>query len=396
MKSRSALGVLFVVVFVDLLGFGMVIPTMPTYAASMGAPEAWIGLLMTGYSAMQFFFAPIWGRISDQAGRRKVMLVSIAMTALAFFVYALAPTWGWLLAARLFAGIATANLAIARAFVADLTTPETRAKGMGIIGASFGLGFILGPFFGAVLSAHVSPAAPGYAAAALAAVNGVAAFFILPDPPVQALADRRPRFAALRKDMRQPGIRRVLLISLLAILAFSALEATFALLAKDAFALDQGHVGYVFAYIGVLAVVVQGGLIGPLTRRFGERKLLLAGLALQAVSFALLPFSRSLGGLLVVLVPLSLGSGLTSPSLSALLSRMAHKDDQGGTMGIGESASALGRILGPESGTWTYARVGHAFPYVAGGALMAIAAGVAATLAGARTEPDAPTPSRGA
>jgi len=395
-KSRSALGVLFIVVFVDLLGFGMVIPTMPTYAAEMGAPAAWIGLLMTGYSAMQFIFAPVWGRISDQAGRRRVMLVSIAMTAIAFFAYALAPTWSWLLAARLFAGVATANLAIARAFVADLTTPETRAKGMGIIGASFGLGFILGPFFGAVLSAHVSHAAPGYAAAALAAVNGVAAFFILPDTPIQAAGDRRPRFAALRGDMRQPGIRRVLLVSFLAILAFSALEATFALLAKDAFALDQAHVGYVFAYIGVLAVVVQGGLIGPLTRRFGERRLLLAGLALQAASFAVLPFAGSLKGLLVVLVPLSLGTGLTSPSLSALLSRMAHKDDQGGTMGIGESASALGRIVGPESGTWTYATVHHAFPYVAGGVLMAIAAAVAATLAGARTEPDAPTPAGGA
>jgi DHA1 family tetracycline resistance protein-like MFS transporter len=395
-KSRSALGVLFIVVFIDLLGFGMVIPTMPTYAAEMGAPEAWIGLLMTGYSAMQLIFAPIWGRLSDQAGRRKVMLVSIAMTAIAFFVYALAPSWGWLLAARLFAGIATANLAIARAFVADLTTPETRAKGMGIIGASFGLGFILGPFFGGVLSAHVSHAAPGYAAAALAAVNGVAAFFILPDPPAQPLAQRRPRFAALRGEMKQPGIRRVLIISFLSILAFSALEATFALLAKDAFALDQAHVGYVFAYIGVLAVVVQGGLIGPLTRRFGERRLLLTGLALQAVAFALLPFAGSLAGLLWVLVPLSLGSGLTSPSLSALLSRMAHKDDQGGTLGIGESASALGRIVGPESGTWTYAQVGHSFPYVAGGVLMAVAAAVAASLASARTEPDAPTPAQGA
>jgi DHA1 family tetracycline resistance protein-like MFS transporter len=395
-KSKSALGVLFIVVFVDLLGFGMVIPTMPTYAAEMGAPEAWIGLLMTGYSAMQLIFAPIWGRLSDQAGRRKVMLVSIAMTAIAFFVYALAPSWGWLLAARLFAGIATANLAIARAFVADLTTPETRAKGMGIIGASFGLGFILGPFFGGVLSAHISHAAPGYAAAALAAVNGVAAFFILPDPPVQALAARRPRFAALRGEMKQPGIRRVLLISLLSILAFSALEATFALLAKDAFSLDQAHVGYVFAYIGVLAVVVQGGLIGPLTRRFGEKRLLFTGLALQAVAFALLPFAGTLAGLLWVLVPLSLGSGLTSPSLSALLSRMAHKDDQGGTLGIGESASALGRIVGPESGTWTYAQVGHAFPYVAGGVLMAVAAAVAASLASARTEPDAPRTAQGA
>jgi MFS family permease len=196
--------------------------------------------------------------------------------------------------------------------------------------------------------------------------------------------------------MKVPGIRRVLLISFLSILAFSALESTFALIAADAFRLDQAHVGYVFAYIGVLAVVIQGGLIGPLTRRFGERRLLVVGLVMQAAAFVLLPFAGTLGGLLAVLVPLSVGSGLTSPSLSALLSRMAHADDQGGTLGIGESASALGRIIGPESGTFTYAHVGHAFPYVAGGALMAVAAGVAVSLAGARTEPDAPPPARGA
>ncbi|HSM93560.1 MAG TPA: MFS transporter [Anaeromyxobacteraceae bacterium] len=388
MKSRSALGVLFIVVFVDLLGFGMVIPTMPRYAAEMGAPLDHIGWLGTGYSLMQFVFAPIWGRLSDRHGRRRTLLLSIAMTAVAFFAFALAPSWGWLLAARLFAGTATANLAIARAFVADVTTPETRAKGMGIIGASFGLGFIFGPFFGGVLSAHVSHAAPAWVAGGLAALNGVVAWYVLPEPPVHVASERRHRFAALYGEMRVPGIRRVLVVSFLSILAFSALEHTFALLAGAMHGLDQAHVGYLFAYIGVLAVVVQGGLIGPLTRRFGERRLLLAGLALQAVGFVAIPYAGSVGGLLAVLVPFSLGNGLTNPSLASLLSRMARKDDQGGTMGIGESASALGRIVGPEAGTWTYAHQGHAFPYVAGGALMAIAAVVAGSLAGARTEPD--------
>lgn len=396
MKSRSALGVLFLVVFVDLLGFGMVIPTMPKYAAEMGAPLDHIGWLGTGYSLMQFVFAPIWGRLSDRHGRRRTLLVSIAMTAVAFFAFALAPSWGWLLAARLFAGTATANLAIARAFVADVTTPETRSKGMGIIGASFGLGFIFGPFFGGVLSAHVSHAAPAWVAGGLAALNGVVAWFVLPEPPVHVRSERRHRFAALYGEMKVPGIRRVLIVGFLSILAFSALEHTFALLAGASYGLDQAHVGYLFAYIGVLAVIVQGGLIGPLTRRFGERRLLVVGLALQAAGFAAIPYAGSVAGLLAVLVPLSVGNGLTNPSLASLLSRMAHKDDQGGTMGIGESASALGRIIGPESGTWTYAHHGHAFPYVAGGALMAVAAGVAASLAGARLEPDPSAPVRGA
>jgi predicted MFS family arabinose efflux permease len=393
-KSR-ALWILILVVFVDLLGFGMVIPVMPRYAAELGAPTAWIGLLLTGYSAMQFIFAPIWGRLSDRLGRRPVLLGSIAMTAVGFLVYSLAPTFGWLLAARLFAGAATANLAIARAYVADVTTPETRAKGMGMIGASFGVGFILGPAMASWLS-HYSLAAPGYAAAALSVVNGIAAFFILPEPEERKQAAHRPRFAALSEELERPGIRRLLLTSVIAILAFSALEATFSLFAQDVFHLDQQRVGYVFAYIGVIAVVVQGGLIGPLTRRFGEQRLLVAGLALQAATFLALPFAGSTGAMLAVLAPMSVGSGLVNPSLAALLSRMARKEDQGGTLGIGESASALGRIVGPEAGTFSYDHLSYAAPYVGGGVLMAVAAAVAVTLRKAPAEDEGPAPARGA
>jgi DHA1 family tetracycline resistance protein-like MFS transporter len=391
---NKQLGILLLVVFVDLLGFGMVIPVMPRYAAELGAPTAWIGLLLTGYSAMQFVFAPIWGRLSDRLGRRPVLLASIGMTAVGFVAYSLAPSFGWLLASRLFAGAATANLAIARAYVADVTTAENRAKGMGLIGASFGLGFILGPAIASWLS-HYSLAAPGYAAAGLSLVNLLAAWFILPEPANRVAAAHRPRFAALSGELRHPGIRRLLLTSFIAILAFASLEATFSLFAMDVFRLDQTHVGYVFAYIGVLAVVMQGGLIGPLTRRFGEARLLVVGLALQAVTFVALPYAGSVVGMLAVLAPMSIGSGLTSPSLSSMLSRMARKDDQGGTLGIGESASAMGRIIGPEAGTFTYSHLSFAFPYVAGGVLMALAALVAVTLLGTRVDDAGPaTPAR--
>jgi len=392
---NKQLGILFLVVFVDLLGFGMVIPVMPRYAAELGAPTAWIGLLLTGYSAMQFVFAPIWGRLSDRVGRRPVLLVSIGMTAVGFVGYSLAPDFGWLLASRLFAGAATANLAIARAYVADVTTVENRAKGMGMIGASFGLGFILGPAMASWLS-HYSLAAPGYAAAALSLGNLVAAWIILPEPSQRVAAPHQRRFAALTGELRHPGIRRLLLTSFIAILAFAALEATFSLLAKDVFQLDQAHVGFVFAYIGVVAVVMQGGLIGPLTRRFGETRLLVVGLGLQAVTFVFLPYVGTLGAMLAVLAPMSVGSGLVQPSISSLLSRMARKEDQGGTLGIGESASAMGRIIGPEAGTFTYSHVSFGFPYVAGGVLMGVAAVVAATLLRVPVDRDDPAaPGRG-
>jgi predicted MFS family arabinose efflux permease len=378
---RSALAILFVIVFVDLLGFGMVIPVMPLYAKELGASEAWTGWLSTGYSAMQLVFAPIWGRLSDRVGRRPVLLVSIFMTSAAFLLYGLAESFGVLLASRLFAGAATANIAIARAFIADVTPPEGRARGMGIIGAAFGLGFVLGPATGSALS-HLSLAAPGFAAAALAAVNGAAAWFILPEPEERTVrADAAPgRFAAFFREMGRPGIRRVILVYFLSVLAFSAMEATYAFLAKERYGLDTEHVGFLFAYIGVLVVVVQGGLIGRLTRAYGERNLLVAGAALQGVALAALPYGGNVAGLILATAPLAVGAGLAQPSLSSLLSRLARADEQGETLGIGESAAAFGRIIGPAAGTWTFGRCSQAFPYLGGAALMAAAAFVGATV----------------
>ncbi|HEX8908952.1 MAG TPA: MFS transporter [Anaeromyxobacteraceae bacterium] len=397
MKTRRSLAILFIIVFVDLLGFGMVIPVMALYAERLGAPDSQIGWLMTGYSAMQFVFTPIWGRLSDRYGRRPLLLLSIVMTAVAFLGYALAPSFGWLLASRLFAGAATANIAIAQAYIADVTPPEGRARGMGLIGAAFGLGFILGPAMGGLLSA-VSLAAPGYAAAALAAANGVAAFFILPEPSERVEAAHRPRLTRLVEEFKKPGIRRLILIYLFAILAFSGMEATFALLAAHRYHLDQRHVSYVFAFIGVIVTVVQGGLIGPLTRRFGERALLVAGLLLQALGLAALPYAGGLGGLLLACVPLAFGSGLTTPALTSLISRSAAASDQGGTLGVGQAAAALGRVVGPISATNAYDHLWFAAPYLGGAVVLLTTAAVGSTLrrpAPTGSEAVAPAAARG-
>jgi MFS family permease len=378
-KRQASLGILFLVVFVDLLGFGMVIPVMPIYAEHLGASEAATGWLSTGYSLMQFVFAPIWGRLSDRVGRRPVLLVSIAMTAVAFLLYGVAASFAVLLVSRLFAGAATANIAIAQAYVADVTTPEGRAKGMGMIGAAFGLGFVFGPAVGGLLAAH-SLSTPGFVAAALSLVNLVGAFFLLPEPAQHAAVARpRGRFEALFAELRKPGIRKLLVVFFVVTLAFSAMEATYAFLAQRHYGLDAKHVGWVFAYIGVIVVLVQGGLIGPLTRRYGEKKLLVAGTVLQGVSLAALPFATGLPGLLLATAPLALGSGLSSPSLSSLLSKFSRAEDQGGTLGIGQSASALGRIFGPLSGTTSFS-AWHAAPYLGGAVLMGLGAAVAATV----------------
>lgn len=406
-RNRSALGVLFLVVFVDLLGFGMVIPVMALYAKHLGAAEATTGWLSTGFSLMQLGFAPVWGILSDRIGRRPVLLASIAMTAVAFMGYALAPTFAWLLASRLFAGAATANIAIAQAYVADVTTPEGRAKGMGVIGAAFGLGFVFGPAIGGWLSAY-SLAWPGFAAAGLSAVNLVGAWFLLPEPAArsQAGAELKHRMGALLGALARPGIRRLLLVFFLVVLAFSAMEATYAFLAQQYYGLDNRGVVFSFLVIGVLVVVVQGGLIGPLTRALGEKRLLVIGAVLQGGSLLWLPFAHGwfppgaalpawlapgFVELAVASAPLAIGSGLTSPALSALLSRLSRAEAQGGTLGIGQSASALGRVLGPISGTTSYAHAvpgSHAWPYVGGAFLMLISAAIGLSLR-ARTPDEA-------
>ncbi len=379
MNTRRSLAILFVIVFVDLLGVGMVIPVMALYAEHLGAPDSQIGWLMTGYSAMQLVFTPMWGRLSDRVGCRPLLLASIAMTAVAFLAYARAPSFAWLLASRLFAGAATGNIAIAQAYIADVTPPEGRARGMGIIGAAFGLGFILGPAMGGFLSG-ISLAAPGYAAAALAAANGVAAYLVLPEPAARVAGQHRPHLTRLVEEFRKPGMMRLLVMYLLAVFAFSGMEATFALLAAHRYQLDQRHVAYVFAFIGVLVTVVQGGLIGPLTRRFGERALLVVGLLAQAVGLAALPYAGGMAGLLLACVPLSFGQGLTTPALTSLLSRSAAADDQGGTLGVGQSAAALGRVAGPISATHAYDGLWFGAPYLGGAVIMLATAAVGMTL----------------
>jgi predicted MFS family arabinose efflux permease len=263
---------------------------------------------------------------------------------------------------------------------------------MGIIGAGFGLGFVFGPAIGGFLSG-VSVALPGFAAAGLAFVNGLAALVFLPEPAKRAAAPSRSGLAALVEELGRPGIRRIIVVFFLAVGAFAAMEATFALLAEHRFGLDQRHVSWLFAFIGVLVAIVQGGLIGRLTRRFGEARLLLAGLLLQAGAFLALPLGPGVAGLYAACVPLAVGSGLATPSLTALLSKSARSEAQGGTLGMGQSAAALGRIIGPISATAAFGTLGFAAPYLGGAALLFLGAAISSTIRpGARAAADPPTP----
>ena len=381
--------IIFVTVFIDLIGFGIIIPLMPFYAETFGATGLTVGLLSTSFSFMQFVFAPFWGRLSDRIGRRPVILFG---SFLSYLFFGLAGSLPALFAARICAGIAGANVATAQAYMADVTTPENRARGMGLVGAAFGLGFIFGPAIGGFLS-QFSYQAPPFFAAALSLANFTAALFVLPESrPARSSAPRprQSRFQTLRLATTRPGLPALLFIYFIVTAAFSSFEATFALFGELRFGFDATTIGYLFAYTGVVLTVVQGGLVGRLAKRFGERRLVPPAILSLAVGLALIPAARNLPLLLLATGLLAVGMGFNSPSITSLISRLSSADEQGGILGVSQSMASLARIIGPAVGGYVYDAHGSTMPYVGASALMLVAV-VASLLTVGRTATDVST-----
>lgn len=385
--ASGSLGALFLTVFLDLLGFGLVMPLLPRYARELHATSLHVGLLGAAYSAMQFVFVPIWGRLSDRVGRRPVLLGSILASAIAMAMMGYASSLWWLFAARIFGGIATANIATAQAYIADTTSPDERARGMGLIGMAFGLGFVLGPFAGGLLS-DISLSAPAKVASVLSIVNLLWAWRSLPesldeDRRAEARATRSSArlgldVDALRRAVAIPGMAVLFVLFFVAALSFSNLEQTFSLYANDEFGLNAKQTGSVLGTVGIVAAVVQGAFIGRLNRRFGERSLIQTGTIVQTVAFALyaaLPGTR-VSGLFVGAVLLAFGNALTNPSISTLASKLAPAAALGETLGVMQSMGALARVFGPTWGGFTYDH-GHRLPYWSGAAGLALTAALA-------------------
>jgi multidrug resistance protein len=378
-NRRSPLFLIWVTVFVDLVGFGIVIPILPLYAERHGASPLEVGLLLASYSAMQFVFAPILGSLSDRVGRKPVLAVSLYGTALASFTLGLASGWEhslWLIfVARILDGVTGANIAAAQAYVADVTTAEKRAKALGLLGMAFGLGFVLGPAIGGFLAA-VDVALPFYVVGVIALANATAMLFRLPEPErhISYATDASSRYSRLTAALRSPKTRLLLVVVLLATTAFSAMEATLALLLKDRFDFDAPHTAWLFAYVGVVMAIVQGGLVGPLVERVGERPLVVFGTLMLAVALVLLglPLPESIGLLLGGLGLLALGSGLLTPATTSLLSRSTPATQQGSALGVGQSMTAIGRIAGPLLGGALY-HFGWGAPYYAAAGVMTAA-----------------------
>ena len=361
---RSPLVIAFITIFLDLLGFGMLIPIQAFYAQEFGASAALITILGGSYSFMQFLFAPFWGRLSDRVGRRPIILISVAVSALGHFLFALAGSLPMLFFARMIAGFGNANLGTAQALISDTTTPENRSKGMGLIGAAFGLGFIFGPAIGGALG-QISPTAPSWAAGILALFNLLFAWMFLPEtlkPGAKPQTHGRKTFswAAFKHASRHVNVGVIFTITFVYTSAFALMEHVVGLLIEATWVsekIGQARIGAAskltaiyLVVIGLTATVIQGGLIGKLQRTFGEIRLVRTGLVMVALSLAAIPFAASASAwpaMLATGILMAIGSGIYNPSNLGLLSRSIDADEQGGVLGLNQSLSSLGRVVGP-------------------------------------------------
>ncbi len=394
--------ILFLIVFIDLVGFGLIIPLLPFYAEHFRADPAEVGLVMATYSLTQFLAAAAWGRMSDRTGRRPVLLISLAGAVVAYLWLGMVDSLWSLFAARALGGAMAGNISAAFAYTADITTPANRARGMGMIGAAFGLGFIAGPAIGGILAGpdpiNADFQTPAFVAAGLSATALVLAVALLKEslsPEIRARLAAKPprqRWAQFTDALKHPNVGLLIGLSFLATLVFAGLEATFAMWSERTFGWGPQQNGYLFAFIGLLSATIQGGMMGPLARRFGEPRLIVHGALALAVGMGLIPFSTTLPVLLLAMAILGYGFSVITPSLNSLVSLQVGEEDLGGVMGIGRSATTLARVIGPVWAGYLFSVLGKDWPYYTG---MAVMVGVAVlarrvSKAGAGDDPPAP------
>ncbi|MBT2641102.1 MFS transporter [Bacillus sp. ISL-41] len=371
MNTKKALPILFLVMFLVMVGFGIIIPVIPFYAEEIGATPTQLGLLMAVYSLMQFIFAPMWGRISDRIGRKPVIMIGILGLSLSFFLMALSTELWMLFAARIIGGfLSSANMPTVMAYVADITSEEDRGKGMGIIGASVGLGFIFGPAIGGVFS-QTSLSTPFYLAGATSLITFLFVTFILKESlSAEQRSIQEKEKSSLLKALSGP-LSMLFLLQLFVSLSLSGLEATFAYFAAEKAGLGSVELGYIFMIMGLAGAIVQGGLVGRLTKKLGEGIVIQLGIIISAAGFGLILLTEGFGTAALFLTIFGVGNGLIRPSVSSLLTKKSTTG-HGGTTGLLSSFDSLGRIIGPPLGGWLFS-IAIGMPYISGIVLSMVA-----------------------
>jgi MFS transporter, DHA1 family, tetracycline resistance protein len=373
--SRPLL-VIFLTIFVNLVGFGIIIPLLPFYASTFGASPIVVGFLFASFSVAQLVASPILGELSDRWGRRPVLILSLIGTAVSFAMLAVAQSLVMLFAARIVDGLSGGNITTARAYIADVTEEADRARAYGVLGAAFGLGFIVGPALGAAFS-HISYTAPIWAAAIITVAATVLAWVWLPETVHRAHAGGAP-WHAVRELSHRPGLRLLLAIDFLYWMSFAVYQTTFALFGAHRFGFTATHTGYLFSAFGALGVVVQGGLVAPIVRKIGNRTTLVAGLLFAAAGWFGSAMTYSVPLFVAMLVPAAIGIGLCNATLIALVSNAASRREQGRVQGAAGALESLGRTLGPVWGNVVLQKVGEGAAYGAAASVLVAAAAMAA------------------
>lgn len=414
MQKRRLLTI-FVIVFIDLLGFSLILPLLPFYAESYQASPGLVGLLVASYAAMQLIGAPLLGRLSDRYGRRPVLLISILGTFIGFLLLGFADPLGRGLAgvlpfvsqnqmilavmffSRMLDGLTGGNISVAQAYITDITTVENRAKGMGLIGAAFGLGFIIGPALGGILT-RWGYAAPAFAAALISGINLLMVFAwlteSLPAEKRHSATEKKPLLSvrALTAALGRPRVGPLLQIRFVYGLAFATFETIFTLYAAHHLGLSAEATGYLLAYVGVLVVIVQGGLIGPLTSRYSEVNLMLIGVVLMGFSLFGWAVVPNVWQLMIVMIPLALAAGVLNTVINSLISKSVYPEEVGGTLGLASSIESITRVISPTLGGFLLGSLGTWAPGMFGAVLM----GIVTILVWQRliAHPDPPLPAR--
>lgn len=382
-SNKSQLAIIFFTVFLYLVGFGVVIPILPILSRNFGATALQTGLLLSVYSLMQFLFSPFWGRLSDRLGRRPILLFCLLGETLSYILFAWARSLEWLFVARILAGFFGASLSTASAYISDITPKHERSKGMALIGAAFGLGFVFGPALGgglAVWGQHISPAPhfdtsfASYWVAGLCLANFLFGLKFLKESLSEKSesAEKKKRFSVMWQFLSKKTVGPLMTVFLLTSLAMSSMEATLILFMGDKYQWDVKQVSFGFAYIGVMIIFTQGFLVRRLLPKWGERKVLRLGVLLFTLGLTSIALVDTIAGMGVAMTLLSLGNGLANPSTLGSISLLSDSKEQGAAMGVTQSMASLGRILGPALGGALYGSVAMTAPFWASG-LMAFA-----------------------
>ncbi len=372
--------ILFLIVFVDLIGFGIMVPLLPFYVERVGAGPEVITITLGLYSLFQFIAAPLWGRLSDRYGRKPILAWTLSGFVISYVVLGFAESLWLVVAARIFGGLMAGNISTAFAYVSDITTPENRAKGMGLLGAAFGLGFIFGPVIGGLLAGSETSTAnfllPALAAASLTTAALLGVVFILPESLSQDVRDQirnKPRRSLKVKLQTAFGRRALILLVIIGFtltMAWALLEVTLALWVNRVLGFGPRDIGLTLAYVGVVGVIIQGGLIGPLTKKFGERILVASAVAFLLSGYVVLAAASDIYVLIAAMTLLAIGNGLSNPSLSSLVSKEASATERGSVLGVYQGAASLARFVGPLYAGFVFAQFGPAYPFVIAAACM--------------------------